>query len=145
MISNRGFSLVEVLISIVVVVLAGVGTLKLYSYIEVEKSNAMMAVEAKRVAENQISALQALNTLDSSCAGKTLDDINTCILTLPAGSPFTVTMNNVKAVDSPVAGGAAAEVYAKVIGVEVSWIDRNGENRSIELPATVSKFTNLLD
>ncbi|WP_407331240.1 prepilin-type N-terminal cleavage/methylation domain-containing protein [Enterovibrio sp. 27052020O] len=146
MTSNRGFSLIEVLVSVVVVVLSGIGTLKLYSYMEVEKSNAAMMIEAKRIAENQASLLQTINTTgNSDCNGETLDTIESCVLTLHDDSPFTLSISNESSLNLPPSGSTVAELYAKILKVEVSWKDRSGINRQVNLPVTVSKFTNLIE
>ncbi|OEE69015.1 typIV pilin [Enterovibrio norvegicus FF-33] len=145
MTSNRGFSLIEVLISVVVVVLSGIGTLKLYSYMEVEKSNAVMMIEAKRIAENQASLLQAINTRGNpDCDGKTIDDIESCVFT-PKDERFTLSISNEPSLNLPTSGSTVAELYAKILKVEVSWKDRSGVDRQVNLPVTVSKYTNLLE
>ncbi|WP_325891826.1 type IV pilus modification PilV family protein [Grimontia sp. NTOU-MAR1] len=144
MTSDKGFSLVETLIAIFVVVLSGVGTLKLYSYLEVEKANALMFVQAKQIAESQIALLQTLNTTGSDCEGKTVENIQSCQLTLNEGSLYSLSVTPTKTLQHTPASGVAA-TYAKIMDVKVSWSDRNGTAQSLSLPVSVSKFTNLLD
>ncbi|KKD62537.1 typIV pilin [Grimontia sp. AD028] len=144
MTSNKGFSLVETLIAILVVVLSGVGTLKLYSHLEVEKANALMFVEAKQIAESQLALLQTLNTTGSDCEGKTVENIQSCQLTLNEGSLYSLSVTPTKTLQHTPASGVAA-TYAKIMDVKVSWSDRNGTAQSLSLPISVSKFTNLLD
>ncbi|MEZ8144507.1 MULTISPECIES: prepilin-type N-terminal cleavage/methylation domain-containing protein [Enterovibrio] len=143
---NRGFSLVEVLISIFIVVMSGVGTLKLYSYLEVEKANSGMFVKATHTAETQIAMLQSFNTIGSSCADKTLADITDCKLTLDIDSPFSLALN--VASEGVLKNNNAAgveETYAKVLIVSVSWNDRSGSPKNLSIPTSVSKHTNLLN
>ncbi|USH03024.1 prepilin-type N-terminal cleavage/methylation domain-containing protein [Grimontia kaedaensis] len=144
MTSDKGFSLVETLIAIFVVALSGVGTLKLYSYLEVEKANALMFVEAKQIAESQVALLQTLNTTGSGCEGKTVENIQSCQLTLNEGSLYSLSVTPTKTLQHTPASGVAV-TYAKIMDVKVSWNDRNGTAQSLSLPASVSKFTNLLD
>ncbi|MEZ9525951.1 type IV pilus modification PilV family protein [Enterovibrio norvegicus] len=146
MTSNRGFSLVEVLISIFIVVLSGVGTLKLYSYIEVEKTNAGLFVKATYIAERQITMLQSFNTIGSGCAHKTLADITDCKLSLDSGSPFSLALN--VASEGVLKGNndtGTEETFAKVLIVIVSWNDRSGSLKNLSIPVSVSKYTNLLN
>lgn len=140
---NRGFSLIEVLISIFVVALSGVGTLKLYSYMEVEKANAAMFVEAKIIAESQLALLQTVNTIGSSCAGKTFANIQDCVNGQDEGSPYSVTVTSVKSLTHETAAGV--ETYGKVYRVVVAWIDRNNKEKTLTIPVSVSKYTNLLE
>ncbi|MGF1770473.1 prepilin-type N-terminal cleavage/methylation domain-containing protein [Enterovibrio makurazakiensis] len=143
MTSNRGFSLIEVLVSIVVVALSGIGTLKLYSYMEVEKANAAMFVEAKLIAESQLALLQTVNTIGSSCAEKTFANIQDCINEQDEGSPFIVTVTSIKSLTHETAAGE--ETYGKVYQVAVAWTDRNNEGKTLAIPVSVSKYTNLLE
>ncbi|MBE1277718.1 type IV pilus modification PilV family protein [Enterovibrio baiacu] len=146
MTSNRGFSLAEILISIFIVVLSGVGTLKLYSYIEVEKANAGLFVKATYIAEKQIAMLQSFNAIGSSCADRTLADITDCKLSLESGSPFSIVLNTASGGVLNSNNDTGAEVtYAKVLTVSVSWNDRSGGLKNLSIPVSVSKYTNLLN
>ncbi|MDD1795942.1 prepilin-type N-terminal cleavage/methylation domain-containing protein [Enterovibrio sp. ZSDZ42] len=144
MISNKGFSLVEILIAILVVALSGVGTLKLYSYMEVEKANAAMFVEAKLIAESQLALLQTVNTTGSICTGKTFANIQDCVNEQDEGSPFTVTVTSIKSLTHESAAGIV-ETYGNVYKVTVTWADRNNEGKTLAIPVSVSKYTNLLE
>ncbi|KXF82572.1 type IV pilus modification PilV family protein [Enterovibrio coralii] len=140
----RGFSLVEVLVSMTVIILSAVSVLKLYSYLEVEKANTSLYIEAKRIAESQVSLMQTINTEGSACEGKTLATINECKLILDADSIFTIAVTTLKTLEHTPASGTA-ETYAKVFSVNVSWDDRSGDEQSLILPVSVSKFTNLYE
>lgn len=144
MTSNKGFSLIETLIAIFVVVLSGVGTLKLYSYLEVEKANALMFTEAKQIAESQMALIQTLNTTGSVCEGKTVENIQSCVIVLAEDSAYLLTVTPTETLQHTPAGGVAA-TYAKVLDVKVSWDDRNGHAQALIFPVSVSKSTNLLN
>ncbi|WP_028024603.1 type IV pilus modification PilV family protein [Enterovibrio calviensis] len=140
---NRGFSLIEVLVSIVVVALSGIGTLKLYGYMEVEKANAAMFIEAKVIAESQVALIQTVNTTGSMCAGKTFENINDCV-NQQEDSPFAVTVTSAKSLTHEKVAGVV-ETYGKVYKVTVAWTDRNNEGKALVIPVSVSKYTNLLE
>ncbi|MDD1784321.1 prepilin-type N-terminal cleavage/methylation domain-containing protein [Enterovibrio sp. ZSDZ35] len=140
----KGFSLVEVLLSMVVIVLSAVSVLKLYSFLEVEKANSVLFMEAKRIAESQVSLMQTINTEGSLCVGKTLADIHECKVSLGADSIFTIAVTTQKTLNHTPSSGVV-ETYAKVFNVNVSWDDRAGDTQSLLLPVSVSKFTNLYD
>ncbi|CZF85354.1 hypothetical protein GCE9029_04958 [Grimontia celer] len=142
MTSDKGFSLVETLIAILVVVLSGVGTLKLYSYLEVEKANALMFVEAKQLLENQIALIHTVNTIDGACKDKTFEDIQSCHLGDTA--PFVVEVTQATPIEYENESGEEVP-FAVVLEYQATWIDRNGIEQNLILPVSVSKFTNLLD
>ncbi|MEZ8148252.1 type IV pilus modification PilV family protein [Enterovibrio norvegicus] len=144
MTSNKGFSLVEILLSVLVLAISGVGALKVYSYLEVEKDNALSFIEAKQIAETQIAILQTLNTIGSGCEGKTVENIQSCVLILSEDSLYSLSVIPTKELKYTPVGGAPL-TYAKIMDVKVSWNDRNGGSQSLLLPVSVSKHTNLLD
>lgn len=144
MISSRGFSLVELLVAVFVVALSGSSILKLYSFMEVEKSNAAMAVEAKRIAESQIALLHTVNTMGSECAGREIADIQGCQLTLAKNSPFLINIETLNVLENALLPSGTAQAYVYILSVKVSWKDRNSEEKELKLPAVVSISTNLL-
>lgn len=147
MIFNRGFSLVETLIASVVVVLSGLGTLKLYSYIEVARANTAFWMMAQTLANSQIAIFQRVNTENDSCnsSSVTFDNVESCILSLDDGSPFYLQTRVEKTLKISSTEPDFREEFAKIIIVRLSWNDRNGDQQWLERPVTVTKITNLLD
>lgn len=139
MITNRGFSLIEVLISLFVLSIGSVGALKLYQYIEVEKYNAQTMLEAYQYAESQIATIQTFNT-NSNCGSDLSFIVNECA-SAPQDHRFTLSWPapRIEIKDSE------SELFAKIYDVDVSWNDRNGQEQSILIPVTVSKSSNMIN
>lgn len=137
MISNRGFSLVEILIALVVVVVSGVGTLKAYSYIEITKANSALWMEALYIVNSQMTLMQGVNT--SSLV--TFENAENSFVIKDENTPFTAAAK----VNKTVMGTDPVEAIAKIIHVSVTWNDRQGEKHILSMPVTVTKVTNLLD
>ncbi|PKF50600.1 type II secretion system protein [Enterovibrio nigricans] len=138
---KQGFSLVEILTAIFFVAMAGVGTLKVYHFLEIAKANSAMSIEALQIAKNQVALIKSVNTSNPNCelGGEvTLANVVNCEISLAADSLFSVTITQTQSLND-----AAAENYAKHFDVDVTWDDRNDTAQSLKLPVAVSKFTNL--
>lgn len=141
MIFNRGFSLVEILIALVVVVVSGVGTLKAYSYIEITKANSALWMEALYIVNSQMTLMQRVNT----SSPVTFENAESALLELDPESPFTLASEIEKTLDFSAEDGELSEVFVKVMNISVTWNDRLGEEQALNMPVTVTKISNLLD
>lgn len=143
---NRGFSLVEILIASAVVVLSGLGTLKLYSYIEVTRANATFWIDAQMIANSQIAIMQRVNTQNESCNSSiiTFENVESCFIPLDSNSPFVLKTRLNKTLNY-LSDVGVNEPFAKMLTVAVNWNDRNGEQQVLKREVTVTKTTNLLD
>ncbi|RXJ73857.1 typIV pilin [Veronia nyctiphanis] len=144
MTSNKGFSFVEILIALMVITVSGVGSMKLYSYMEQLKGNAVGSLRAQQLAQQQVSLLQTVNTQDSECregaeGNVTFDNVGTCLISLTElnESKYKVETEVVNTIEE------SGTVYGKLIEVKVTWSDRHGGSQEIKLLTMVSKFSNL--
>ncbi len=147
MIFNRGFSLVEVLIGLSIVMLSGFGTLKMYAYIEVARVNSELWVEALHIADAQMALMKQINTDNRSCHSQpiTFDNVQNCHLSLNPESVFKLETDIEKTVRFFDDAGGTSEVYAKIIHIKVMWRDRNGIEQGLNMPVSVTKSTNLFN
>ncbi|MGF1723145.1 type IV pilus modification PilV family protein [Photobacterium nomapromontoriensis] len=131
MISNtKGFSLIEVLISMVVLSIGVLGLIKLQTYMEVKSENALRSIDALYLAEEKLEYFQtraqsaATNIIAYSSIGSSNEPIS--------GTDFTRVVTVVD--DSPVVG-------AKKINVTVSWKDRWDTAQQVSLDTVISKYS----
>ncbi|MCW8331979.1 prepilin-type N-terminal cleavage/methylation domain-containing protein [Photobacterium sp. SDRW27] len=133
MTSNQtGFSLIEVLISFVVLTVGVLGLIKLQTYMAVKSENALHSIDALYLAEDK---LEYFRTRSQSAATGTIlhSSIEDSTETLSmAGQTVTreVKVDN----DTPVVG-------AKKINVKVSWTDRWNNSQSVALDTVISKYS----
>lgn len=135
MISNsKGFSLIEVLISLVVLSVGVLGLVKLQTYMEVKSENALHTIDALHLAEQK---LELFRTRSQSAATGTMLYSKIVIGEPPESlSMAGMTVSRVVTVegDTPVAG-------ATKINVAVSWIDRWNNTQSVALETVISKYS----
>ncbi|MGF1879020.1 prepilin-type N-terminal cleavage/methylation domain-containing protein [Photobacterium frigidiphilum] len=129
---SKGFSLIEVLISFVVLTVGVLGLVKLQTYMEVKSENALHSIDALYLAEEK---LELFRTRSQSAGTGTILYSNIKSSTeslLMAGTTVTrvVVVNN----DTPVSG-------AKHIKVSVNWIDRWNTAQSVVLDTVISKYS----
>lgn len=143
---ERGFSLVDVMLAMAIVSLSAIGTLKLYSYIEVIRANSQLWIEAQQIVDAQIALMLHANTSNTSCNGNAVsfENVQSCYLTLSDQSPFLLKTKIDKKLTFSNSNGNI-DYYGKIIKVNVSWKDRYGELQQLNMPVTVSKYTNLLN
>lgn len=140
-IAERGFSLIESVLALLLLVICCLGTFALYGYLEIERANSVMWQRALLVAQDQIAVLKTVNT-NTGCNGKNADFsiIETCLLPAKANFPYTTTMSVKKSVTDKVTG----ETFVKFIDVNVAWVDRRKQPQKLTLQFAVSKKMNLL-
>ncbi len=141
---QKGFSLVDTLVSIFILSIVSTGAFKLYSHLEKEKHKVQMSLIAHQVAQQQIAKIQTINTLDGDCG-----DINTisnsCLLKADEIIPFLIDFSAINEMQHTSDIGNPEVTYAKTITLKVSWKDRDDQQKEINLPVTVSNSTNKFD
>lgn len=134
---QQGFSLIEVMISFILIGIGALGLVKMQTYIEQRADYALRSIEALHYAEDQ---LEWFRTRGASAAVPVADytlDIRTASSSVASNSfissPYTLTWT-VKAV--PALSGAL-----KNISIQASWTDRLGHPQSVELKTMISKYS----
>ncbi|ELP5728358.1 prepilin-type N-terminal cleavage/methylation domain-containing protein [Vibrio vulnificus] len=129
--NQRGFSLLEVMISFVLIGVGALGLVKLQVYVEQKADYAMHSIEALNLAEQKLEWFRTRGaTASSAIAVASFDsDISAGSSTHP---PYTVTWS----VPATALSGAL-----KTVHVRTTWKDRLGNTYSIELKTKISKYS----
>ncbi|ENM5906403.1 prepilin-type N-terminal cleavage/methylation domain-containing protein [Vibrio mimicus] len=130
---QRGFSLIEVMISFVLIGVGALGLVKLQAYIEQRADYAMHSIEALNLAEQK---LEWFRTRGASSA----------LPTMPAAN-FDTNIVSGNDVSHPLytlswsVPAATLSGALKTVHIEALWQDRHGETQSIELKTMISKHS----
>ncbi|MGF1688815.1 prepilin-type N-terminal cleavage/methylation domain-containing protein [Photobacterium japonica] len=132
----KGFSLIEVLVSMLVLGVGVLGLIKLQTYMEVKSDNALTTIDALYLAEEKLETFRTRS--QSAATGTMLYSAITSgseSLTV-AGKPA----DRIVAVidDSPVVG-------SKKITVTVGWNDRWETRQEVKLETVISKYNEFDD
>jgi len=130
--NSKGFSLIEVLISLVVLSVGVLGLVKMQTYMEVKSENALHSIDALHLAEQK---LELFRTRSQSAATGTIlysSIVNSTESLSMAGTTVSrvVTVKD----DTPVVG-------TKEITVTVSWADRWNNTQTVALDTVISKYS----
>lgn len=128
---QKGFNLLEVLISFLLIGVGALGLTKLNVYLERESEYAIKSIEALRLAENQ---LEWFRTRGASAAMSTITPAN--FASIATGS--SVTGSYVVEWEVP---AATVSGTLKTITITSSWKDRIGETRSVQLKTMISQYS----
>lgn len=127
---SKGFSLIEVLISFVVLTVGVLGLVKLQAYMEVKSENALHSIDALYLAEEKLELFQTRS--QSAGTGTMLySDIKGSTESL---SMTGTTVSRVVEVDSPLPD-------IKRIKVSIIWRDRWDTAQSVALNTIISKYS----
>ncbi|TXY23272.1 prepilin-type N-terminal cleavage/methylation domain-containing protein [Vibrio mimicus] len=130
---QRGFSLIEVMISFVLIGVGALGLVKLQAYIEQRADYAMHSIEALNLAEQK---LEWFRTRGASSV----------LPTMPAAN-FDTNIVSGNDVSHPLytlswsVPAATLSGALKTIHIEALWQDRHGETQSVELKTMISKHS----
>ncbi|AYO08473.1 prepilin-type N-terminal cleavage/methylation domain-containing protein [Vibrio campbellii] len=128
---QKGFSLIEVLISFLLLGIGALGLTKLQIYMERESDYAIQSVEALRLAENQLEWFRTRGASD------VLSTISTAsFAAIATGSSATGSYIVEWEVPAATISGSL-----KTITITSSWKDRMGETQSIELKTMISQYS----
>ncbi|WP_318521901.1 type IV pilus modification PilV family protein [Photobacterium leiognathi] len=128
----KGFSLLEVVISLAVLSVGVLGLVKMQAYMEVKSENALKTLDALYLAEQK---LEYFRTRSLSGGGETItySSISTASKTISIAG--TTMYRNITVIDNePVSG-------AKKINVIVSWQDRRDVTQNVSLDTVISKYS----
>ncbi|WP_318514551.1 type IV pilus modification PilV family protein [Photobacterium leiognathi] len=145
----KGFSLLEVIISLAVLSVGVLGLVKMQAYMEVKSENALKTLDALYIAESQMEYYQRRVNNVSGATGLILfseleeDDPVTSKLKHCLSPELTVgTVFELDCDVANVSGGLSTLSSAlKTIKVTVSWADRRGVSQAVSLKTAVSKYS----
>ncbi|BCK10851.1 prepilin-type N-terminal cleavage/methylation domain-containing protein [Vibrio cholerae] len=127
-----GFSLIEVMISFVLIGVGALGLVKLQAYIEQRADYAMHSIEALNLAEQK---LEWFRTRGASLANPAMPTAN-YVTDIVGGSISSGRYTLSWEIPTTALSGAL-----KTIHIEASWKDRHGETQSVELKTMISKYS----
>ncbi|EJL6412254.1 prepilin-type N-terminal cleavage/methylation domain-containing protein [Vibrio cholerae] len=130
-----GFSLIEVMISFVLIGVGALGLVKLQAYIEQRADYAMHSNEALNLAEQK---LEWFRTRGASSANPAMSTAN---FSTDIVSGNDVSHPSYKLSWSVSNASGALSSALKTIHIEASWKDRHGETQSVELKTMLSKYS----
>ncbi|KJF95032.1 type IV pilin [Photobacterium angustum] len=138
----KGFSLLEVVISLAVLSVGVLGLVKMQAYMEVKSENALKTLDALYIAESQMERyysrhsevivsgdiqMQKVNFLSMA-------DSTYCIDSVAISKGYSLTCN----VSDPITALSGA---LRTIDVTVSWADRRGISQAVSLKTALSKYS----
>lgn len=128
---QQGFSLIEVLISFLLLGIGALGLTKLQIYMERKSDYAIQSIEALRLAENQLEWFRTRGASDALSTISTASFASITTGSFVSGS-YTVQWD----VPVPTVSGSL-----KTITITSSWQDRMGETQSVELKTMISRYS----
>ncbi|WP_318463511.1 type IV pilus modification PilV family protein [Photobacterium leiognathi] len=150
--NQKGFSLLEVIISLAVLSVGVLGLVKMQAYMEVKSENALKTLDALHIAEAQMEYYQSRASNISGATGlisfDELDELE------PSSAPGTVrklkhcmdpefTDGTIFELDCAVSEALSTTLSSalKTINIKVSWADRRGVSQAVSLKTAVSKYS----
>ncbi|WP_335928236.1 type IV pilus modification PilV family protein [Vibrio parahaemolyticus] len=128
---QKGFNLLEVLISFLLIGVGALGLTKLNVYLERESEYAIKSIEALRLAENQLEWFRTRGASDA------LSTISTAsFASIATGSSATGAYTVEWVVPSVTVSGSL-----KTITITTSWKDRVGQTQSVQLKTMISQYS----
>ncbi|MGB1975393.1 MAG: type IV pilus modification PilV family protein [Vibrio toranzoniae] len=129
---QKGFNLIEVLISFLLIGIGALGLIKLQTYVEQKSDFAIQSVEALHLAENK---LEGFRTRGASAALSSITPTD-FITDIVDGEDHTHVKYQLDWTVTSRLSGAL-----KTIQMTSSWQDRFGEDQSITLDTMISKYS----
>ncbi|KAB0463709.1 MULTISPECIES: type IV pilus modification PilV family protein [Vibrio] len=129
---QKGFNLIEVLISFLLIGVGALGLIKLQTYVEQKSDFAIQSVEALHLAENK---LEGFRTRGASAALSSITPTD-FITDIVDGEDHTHVKYQLDWTVTSRLSGAL-----KTIQMTSSWQDRFGEDQSITLDTMISKYS----
>lgn len=125
-----GFSLIEVMISFILIGVGALGLIQLHAYIEQKADFAQQSIQALGLAENKLEFFRTHSAVSSAMAVVNFDtDIVTGSETVSGGYTLSWTVP-----------AATVSSSLKTIEMTVEWTDRHGAEKNIQLNTMISKF-----
>ncbi|MFG0605922.1 prepilin-type N-terminal cleavage/methylation domain-containing protein [Vibrio mimicus] len=129
---QRGFSLIEVMISFVLIGVGALGLVKLQAYIEQRADFAMHSIEALNLAEQKLEWFRTRGASSANPAIPTANFATDIVSGSISSGRYTLSWG----VPTTALSGAL-----KTIRIQASWKDRHGETQSVELKTMISKYS----
>ena len=131
---EQGFSLIEVMITFLLVGVSVLGLIKLQAYIEQKADFALHSVEALNLAEQKLEWFRTRGALSSNTSFAVASyDSDIVSGTEHAGNLYTLTWT----VTEP----HSLLGSVKSVDIEASWFDRQGNKQTVKLQTMISKFS----
>lgn len=131
---EQGFSLIEVMITFLLVGVSVLGLIKLQAYIEQKADFALHSVEALNLAEQKLEWFRTRGSLSSNSSFAVASyDSDIVSGTEQAGNLYTLTWT----VTEP----HSLLGSVKSVDIEASWFDRQGNKQTVKLQTMISKFS----
>ncbi|EKI0758107.1 prepilin-type N-terminal cleavage/methylation domain-containing protein [Vibrio cholerae] len=127
-----GFSLIEVMISFVLIGVGALGLVKLQAYIEQRADFAMHSIEALNLAEQKLEWFRTRGASSANPAIPTANFATDIVSGSISSGRYTLSWE----IPTTALSGAL-----KTIHIEASWKDRHGETQSVELKTMISKYS----
>ncbi|KLV04499.1 hypothetical protein ABT56_15335 [Photobacterium aquae] len=137
---GRGFSLIEVLVSLLLISVSFAAVMRMQAYVEVKREQAALQYQAMQLAEQQVMLWQnvgATVNCNGTMKALTLANLETCQI------GFGKMTGTVSVVGTPKKDLAGAIIF-KRLQVAVQWIDRSGEKGTVTLYSGHSNQSPLL-
>ncbi|HIF9311115.1 TPA: type IV pilus modification PilV family protein [Photobacterium damselae] len=135
---SKGFSLLEVVITLAVLSVGVLGLVKMQAYMEVKAENALKTLDALYIAEAQMEYYQRRANNVSGATGlipfASMADSTYCIDSTAISKGYFIVCNE----SDPIAALSSA---LKTIEVKVSWSDRHGVSQAVSLKTALSKYS----
>ncbi|WP_058120022.1 hypothetical protein [Photobacterium kishitanii] len=132
----KGFSLLEVVIALGVLVVGVLGLVKIQAYMEIKAQNALKTLDALHIAEAQMEFYQTRTSNISGATGLIAFENMTapinCQQSMVSGTNYTLTCD---------ADTLSLSDALRIINVTVSWSDRRGVSQAVSLKTAISKYS----
>ncbi len=130
---QRGVSLIEALVALAVMAFGMLGVVGMQGSMRLNADIAKQRSEAVRIAQEAVEGRRAFWLLDAAANQKSYADIastaGAAVLGITSNTTFTVT----ETASTPPGGGRTKALY-----VDVTWVDRTGQNQNVRLSTNVT-------
>ncbi len=130
--SNQGFSLIEVMITFVLIGVSTLGLIKLQTYIERQSDYAFYSIEALNLAEQKLEWFRTRGALVDSETFKSANYSTDIVTDSEEHGIYTL----IWSVSEPSLSGTI-----KAVDIEASWRDRQGNKQSVGLQTMISQYS----
>ncbi|EEX65339.1 type IV pilus modification PilV family protein [Vibrio metoecus] len=130
---QRGFSLIEVMISFVLIGIGALGLVKLQAYIEQRADYAMHSIEALNLAEQKLEWFRTRGASSAVPSTPVANFDSSIVSGNDASHPLYVLSWAVPA--------ATVSGSLKTVTIEAVWHDRQGAVQSVTLKTMISKYS----
>ncbi|PNH81007.1 type IV pilus modification PilV family protein [Vibrio diazotrophicus] len=131
---ERGFSLVEVMITFLLIGVSVLGLIKLQTYIEQKADFALHSIEALNLAEQKLEWFRTRGALTPN-ASFNVASYDSDIVSGTEQARYLYTLTWTVTEPNSLFGSV------KTVDIEASWFDRHGNKHAVKLQTMISKFS----